>query len=191
MLDAAKNRIKSKPTEEICKNADVEITGSAFCFKSLGQKIQIDLNNFDISPAPDPWHTLIVLHYLSFADGTQLSGEQMNFSEYKDGVIRGTRFDRQVDAETRDNASEFTKEELIQRCLLMGAEIIPSNADIYAKFYFLPRYPIWLKIWMEDEEFPASGKMLTDKRADHYLPLEDAITAGDIILNEIFKNTKI
>jgi len=187
MLDAAKNRIKSKPTEEICKNADVEITGSAFCFKSLGQKIQIDLNNFDISPALDPWHTLIVLHYLSFADGTQLSGEQMNFSEYKDGVIRGTRFDREVDAAVQKYAAKFSKDELIRRLSDMGAEIIPSNADISAKLYFLPRYPVFIKIWFADDEFPASGKMLIDKSANCYLPLEDAITAGDIILKKLFE----
>lgn len=39
-----------------------------------------------------------------------------------------------------------------------------------------------INIWFEDEEFPASGKMLLDGSADHYLTVEDAVTAGTLVL---------
>lgn len=52
-----------------------------------------------------------------------------------------------------------------------------------AIFPFLPHYPVWLKIWLADEEFDASGKLMISKSADHYLTVEDAVTVGEILLS--------
>ena len=63
-------------------------------------------------------------------------------------------------------------EEMMRRSVLaaeiLGAELLPSNADFCARFDFAPRYPAWLKVWFADEEFPASGRLLLDesKRAN-------------------------
>ena len=46
----------------------------------------------------------------------------------------------------------------------------------------LPRYPLLVNIWFEDEEFPASGKLLLEAAADHYLTVEDAVTVGTLVL---------
>ena len=76
-------------------------------------------------------------------------------------------------------------EELERRCRLLGAELLPSNADFCARFDFAPRYPIWLKVWFADEEFPASGRLLLDESAPHYLTIEDAVTVGSLILDQL------
>ena len=76
-------------------------------------------------------------------------------------------------------------EELERRCRLLGAEILPSNADFCARFDFAPRYPVWLKVWFADEEFPASGRLLLDESAPHYLTIEDAVTVGSLILDQL------
>lgn len=52
---------------------------------------------------------------------------------------------------------------------------------------FLPNYPVTLKLWFADEDFPASGRMLLDAGADHYLTIEDAVTVGEIILERLLK----
>mgnify|MGYP005796112937 FL=1 len=48
-------------------------------------------------------------------------------------------------------------------------------------------YPVTLKIWFADEEFAASGRMFLDGSAEHFLSVEDAVTVGDLILEEIQK----
>ena len=60
-----------------------------------------------------------------------------------------------------------------------------SNADLCAVFPFLPRYPVIVKMWFADEEFPASGKMLVSGGADHYLTIEDAVTVGEVMLRRL------
>ena len=48
---------------------------------------------------------------------------------------------------------------------------IASNADIAFLIPFLPRFPVTLKVWFADEEFPASGRLLLDASADHYFAM--------------------
>lgn len=79
-------------------------------------------------------------------------------------------------------------EELHRRLLALGAALEPSNADLCARIPFLPRYPLWLRIWFADEEFPASGRMFLDESAAHYLTVEDAVVVGELILERLTEN---
>ena len=67
----------------------------------------------------------------------------------------------------------------------MGAQLRPSNADFCAEFHFMPNYPVWLKLWFADDEFPASGRLLLDTSAEHYLSMENAVTVGALILSRL------
>ena len=84
-----------------------------------------------------------------------------------------------------DQPGILPPEELERRCRSLGAEILPSNADFCARFGFAPRYPVWMKVWFADEEFPASGRLLLDESAPHYLTIEDAVTVGSLILDQL------
>lgn len=78
-----------------------------------------------------------------------------------------------------------TLEHIRQICSALGAEFTDSNADLCAVFSFLPNYPVWLKIWLADEEFEASGKLYVGENADHYLSIEDAVTVGEILMSKL------
>ena len=47
----------------------------------------------------DDWQILTLLHYLDLADNTPILSKQIKFGELKDGLIRGARFDKTVEAE--------------------------------------------------------------------------------------------
>ena len=124
------------------------------------------------------WHTLTLLHYLDLADGTPLCGRMIPFSQYKDGLVRGGGLDRNAELIVRRDLSVLPPEELERRCEALGANFEASNADLCARFDFAPRYPVWLKVWFGDEEFPASGHLFVDASAPRYLTIEDAVTVG-------------
>jgi len=48
-----------------------------------------------------------------------------------------------------------------------------------------------LTVWLPDEEFPASGRILPDANADHYLTIEDAVTVAEILLEKITREGSI
>lgn len=185
MLQAALDNLSQKDPMQIARLAGVEFDGSAFRFLSLGRMFTVQYPKYEFSPFPDQWHVLTILHDLALADGTPLSDRQMTFAQYKDGMIRGGGFDRDVEKGIQQALQTMKIDELERRCMALGAKLIPSNADLCTEFHFMPNYPVWLKIWLPDEDFPASGKMLLDASAEHYLTIEDAVAVGGLILNSI------
>ena len=184
MLTAAKGWLSGRSPEELAELAGAEWKQEEKILRlqSLNQRLEVSTEDWSVRPQPEEWHHLILLHYLSIADGTQLSDEMISFGNLKDGLIRGTKFDRTADLALARFLKNREPEQIKEVCRFLGADFRDSNADLCAVFPFLPRYPVAVKIWFADEEFPASGKMLVSASADHYLTVEDAVTAGEVML---------
>ena len=187
MKKAAVERLQGKSMEQIAERADVllEKERGYLELESLGQTIQITCRSWELQEKLEEWHTLLLLHYLEMADGTLLSGEWVTFGNLKDGLIRGTGFDHTADIELGKFLKGKDIEDLKKILGTLGARIVDGRADLSAELLLFPRYPFLLNIWMEDEEFPAAGKLLVDKNADHYLTIEDAVTAGEVLLRRL------
>ncbi len=63
-----------------------------------------------------------------------------------------------------------------------GGTVISGNADMAIRFFFLPNFPLMLNLWLEDEDFPASGKVFLDAAIESALQVEAAGTAAGILL---------
>ena len=185
MLAVARQRIARHRPEDIARRAAVCWRDGCFLVPTLGKTVAVALPSLALSPEPDMWHALTLLHYLDLADGTPLLGKMMAFAQYPDGMVRGGGFDRRAELVIRRQLGLLPPEELRRRCLALGAELLPSNADLCARFPFLPRYPLWLRLWFGDEEFPASGRLFLDESAAHYLTVEDAVTVGGLLLERL------
>ena len=185
MLEAVRSRLLRHVPEEISEKAGVRYENGVFWVRTLGRRVEIQWPAGKITPPVSKWHALTLLHYLDLADGTPLTGKTITFSQYKDGLVRGGGLDRNAELIVRRDLGVLPQEELARRCETLGAELLPSNADFCARFDFAPRYPVWLKVWFADEEFPASGRLLVDESAPSYLTIEDAVTVGALILDEL------
>ena len=182
MLSVARQRLMGRDPERIARRAAVIWRDGSFLVHTLGRTVTVTPPDCTPRPELDMWHALTLLHYLDLADGTPLTGRMMAFGQYPDGMVRGGGFDRRVEEVVRRRLGLLSLPELRRRCLALGAELEPSNADVCARFPFLPRYPLWLRLWLADEEFPASGRLFVDEAAAHYLTIEDAVTVGDLLL---------
>lgn len=187
MLQAAVKRLQDRSGEDIAAKS-----GTVFQKKrnvlevlSFHETIEIQLPEFRINSDVDEWHHLILLHYLDMADGTESSSNLITFGNLKDGLIRGTKFDRTAEEKLEKLLQDKEPEKIQKACRILGAEFVETKADLCAVFPVLPRYPVTLKIWFADEEFPASGKLFLQDNADHYLSVEDAVTVGEILLQKL------
>ena len=187
MLAAAKGWLSGRSPETLAERAGAKWDPGEklLSLQSLNQRLEVSTEDWSIRPQPEEWHHLILLHYLSIADGTQLSDEMISFGNLKDGLIRGTKFDHTADMALARFLKGREPEQIKEVCRFLGAGFRDSNADLCAVFPFLPRYPVAVKIWFADEEFPASGKMLVSASADHYLTIEDAVTVGEVMLGKL------
>ena len=189
MLLSAKQRLEGRDPEELAKNSGVvfDAEKNLLVVKSLNEEIEIRLPEYSFVQEVEEWQQLVLLHYLDLGDGTPASEELITFGNLKDGLIRGTKFDRTLVQGLEKFLKGKTEKELCTICEELGGEQVKSNADICMKFDFLPNYPLWLKIWLADEEFEASGKLLLSKSADHYLTVEDAVIVGEIFLTKLHR----
>ena len=185
MLAVAQERLAQHIPEDIAEKSGAQYADGSFSLKTLGQTVAVQLSDCKIQPPLSKWHALTLLHYLDLADGAPLTGRTITFSQHKDGLVRGGGLDRNAELIVRRDLGILPPEELERRCRSLGAGLLSSNADFCARFDFAPRYPVWLKVWFADEEFPASGRLLLDESAPHYLTIEDAVTVGSLILDQL------
>jgi len=181
MLKAARSWLMGRQPEDIAQKAKVSFDGSAFHFHSLGIPVTVSYPAYQLKPALDPWHQLIILHYLHLADGTPLSGQQIPFAQLKSGMVRGGGFDRKAETVL----SKLELDALKQRCKALHGREKKSSADYCVELSILPMFPVTLNYWQADEEFPASVRLLPDSSGSHYLTIEDAVTAGELLLQKL------
>lgn len=192
-MDAvALERLAGRDPEAIAQNAGVDYDAAAqlFSFSSMGIPLRITYPDYTITPAVSGWHRLAILHYLDLADGCPLTGKDIPFGQMRSGMVRGGGIDRKCEA-VISRMPELSEEHLTRLCGALGGERISSHADIAYRIPFLPRFPMTLKVWLPDEEFPASGRLMVDESADHYFTIEDAVMAAELLLDRLTGNNQM
>jgi hypothetical protein len=66
------------------------------------------------------------------------------------------------------------KMDFIERGLRFGAEIV-KYGDAAVRLYPLPRIPVTIILWLEDEEFPARANIFFDSTVDFQISLSDIV----------------
>ena len=101
-------------------------------------------------------------------------------------VMRGASFDRDISRLIGSKLGKCSKQDILAACEKLGGQILEGGkADVSAVFRFLPRYPMLLNLWLADDEFPASGKVLINSGAGLALGLEAAGTIAVYLVDEL------
>ena len=179
--------LAGREPEDIARRAGIvyDAARAEFQLTSLGRELRLRWPECELAGECGNWHELLLLHYLHRAEGTPLSQRIITFAELRDGMVRGGGFDRDSAARLSHLLDAFGPPAVTRACAALGAEFTASNADLCAVFALFPRFPMTLKWWFADDEFPASARLLLNAAADHYLTIEDAVTAGEVLLAEL------
>lgn len=192
MLAPAQEKLKGRDISVLCENAAVSFDADAneLFLPSMGEVIRIHLPDYGITQKLDMWRHLTLLQYLDTADGTPLTGKEIALSEMRGGLSRGLGFDKDIALMFSRDMRDVTSEDIARACEALGGNVIPGKADINAVIPYAPRFPVTVHFWCGDEEFPASGKVLVDAAAEHYLTLEAAGGACSSVVQAIIRELK-
>lgn len=157
----------------------------------LGKNIILSWPGFELKSGIGKWYYLVLLHYLNRADGTPLSSEWISFSDMKDGLVRGSKYDKTSSVNLSRLYKDKDPEQILKELESLGGKAVKIRADLSVLLPFLPRFPFLLNFWFADEEFPLSAKILVSESADHFLSIEDAVTAGDILLGHLERAAEV
>jgi hypothetical protein len=116
---------------------------------------------------------LALLWYLTSSKDIPASGRLIRPLDVKGGqrFFTGTHvlpLDWIQDKYKRDKAG------FIEQGMKFGAEIV-RYGDAGLRFYPLPRVPVTIILWVEDEEFPARANLFFDSTVDFQLALSDIV----------------
>jgi hypothetical protein len=63
-----------------------------------------------------------------------------------------------------------------------------DGGDCALEFFFFPRLPVRLILWLADEEFPARVIFLFDRSADQHFKLDGLWAVGKALTNQLLQN---
>ena len=131
---------------------------------------------------------ILVLHYLTHADGTPMADRWVAFRELPGGLGYDPAFQGRADHRLV-RAFGHDLEGFIRAAEALGGERI-TFGDAAFLFRIFPRLWMAAILYLADEEFGASASVLFDGAADHYLPTEDLAVLGGLLASRLIKEAR-
>ncbi|OQB28128.1 MAG: hypothetical protein BWY10_00798 [Chloroflexi bacterium ADurb.Bin180] len=132
---------------------------------------------------PDVSTQILLLHYLIHADGTPPADHWISFRELPDGRIYDAAFQGRSPVRVA-RVLGHDLDGFVSACRALKGEAIRFGDAAY-RFQILPRVAMAVILHLGDDEFPATGNVVFDGAAGHYLPTEDYAVLGGMLASKI------
>jgi hypothetical protein len=151
----------------------------------LNQKYRVTLPGVKVEmagggdevPASDK---ILILHYLTLASGTPLSGKPIAFQELPEGASYQRTFSkRSIDPLVKYFGGE--PERLVKVAKRLGGQKV-DYGDTAVTVNGFKLVPVTLVLWGGDDEFPPRGNILFDATIPEYLSTYDITVLCDAII---------
>ncbi len=168
----------------------------------LGGKMRDDMlimpclgREFEISPDGEirssghitPWIKILLLHYINTQGKANLCGKWVSYGELKSGMVKASSFLRDCEDPLKElfYADIGKTTAALEKLGAMRSSEFPT-AHAW-ELYLLPRMPVIILYWPEEDEFPAKVKILFDQTADRFLDAESIM----FLLEGLVKNVEM
>lgn len=188
--DYAVKKLSMKEPAEVARNSGVPFDEQAktFIVAYLGDEYTVSYPDGAVSLREKTGDVnisikILILHYLTTANGAPLQNKWISFKELPDGAIY-------IDPFTRRTINPMVKifadkqEVFFELAQTMGAEK-QTLGDTSLTINVFPRVPVTYVLYSADEEFSASGNVLFDGSAANYLPTEDYAIAASFAIYKL------
>ncbi len=176
-LKEAVDNFSTLDHEEVASNAGVEINREeqSFIMPFLDQTFRVkypagDIIGEDGNPASQ-YLAIIMLHYLTTADGTPLTGKWIDYRHLPGGHIYVEPFKKRAVTPFLKTFGEHP-EKFREAAEALGGYSL-SMSGIRMVVPVMPMVPLCFVLWPGDEEISSSANVLFDESAPSYLPTED------------------
>ena len=137
---------------------------------------------------PDVAIRILLCHYVLQAGQGEMTGEWVSYRDFRDAAFFISNFQANVEERLSRHFSGNIGG-LKNAADRLGGRPFPEypGADISYHFQFLPRFPVLLVFYDQDDEFPASAKILFDRSAPLWLDMECLSATGGILADQLIK----
>ncbi|MBI2919182.1 MAG: DUF3786 domain-containing protein [Chloroflexi bacterium] len=127
---------------------------------------------------PTIWLQVLLMHYLLGAGGTPMADRWVSCRDLPGGYFVS---DDKFDARSGPPLVRLYGQDpdgLAAASQALGGIPMPGVGDMAYRFLALPRLPLAVVMYFQDEEMPGSARVLFDASAGQYLPTDDLIDLG-------------
>ncbi len=186
LIEKLQKEIKEIDLSEVAEGIGAELRDGNLIIRCFGT---------DYTVAPDgeittsghinPWIKILLLHYIRTAGKGEFSGRWVSFSELKSGMVKEASFRRDCEEPLRELLDKHFP--VVERMLLaLGATPTRHEASKYAwQLKALPKLPVLILYWPEEDGEPSALKILFDSTADRFLDVESIIFVLEGLINII------
>ena len=132
-----------------------------------------------------PWIKILLLHYVRIHGQAPLSGKWVSYAELRSGMVKALSFLRECEEPLRDLLDrEFgAVSGILQK---LGAEKRGGFAANNAwHLFLLPKVPVLILYWPQEDEFASKVSILFDSTADRFLDVESLMFLGEGLIDNI------
>jgi len=174
--------------EEVCRrtSAVYDEAAQAYLLRCFGIDFPVNPCDMRIAcPAPGgelflgklrDFFRLSVLWYLSHAKEIPATGRLIRPVDVKGGH-RFTTGTHVLPLEAIAERFARDREGFLAKGRQYGAEVLEGFGDAGLRFFPLPRVPVTMILWLEDEEFPPRADLFFDSTCEFQLSLSDIVWA--------------
>ena len=186
LIAKLRDDIKKINYSETAKDIGGELNGDAMRLKYLGEEFSISSDGEIITQGKvTPWAKILLLNYIKTGGKGDLSGKWVSFSELKNGMLKYTTFKSEC-----ENALNVMFSGSMDKAALVLTELGAMRQDGFqAKYawqiYLLPKIPILILYWKDEEDFPSQTKILFDFTAERFLDVESLIFLVEGLIENI------
>jgi len=185
LIQSLRLKIKDVDLSAITKDLGGNFRDGRLFMHCLGRE-------FEIFPGGDirsqghirPWIKILLLHYINTHGKAELSGTWVSFSELRSGMVKASSFLREAEDPIKE-LFESNPEGVSAAIKTLGAQQSGNFPTSKAWVLFLlPKVPVVILYWPEEDEFPAKVQILFDQNADKFLDVESLM----FLLEGLVKN---
>ncbi|MBI5640263.1 MAG: DUF3786 domain-containing protein [Nitrospirae bacterium] len=158
---------------EIAEGLGATIRDGALVIACMGREFSISPDGKVLSAGRmTPWMKILLLQYIKTGGKERLTGAWASYHDLKGGMVKASSFLRECEDPLRELLDRDLKgvAAILAR---MGAEMQGGFPTTHAwRLYLLPKFPVVILYWPEEEDFPSKVKILFDSTADTFLDVE-------------------
>ena len=180
--DKAWEILSTLKPEEVCGAASVsyDAASESYTVTAFGMEFSVSAGNRSITSSATGSNVLLqklgyffklsVLWYLVSAKDIACTGRPVKLQNIRGGDIF-TKGSHVLPLEPLAGKYGRNKEGFIDKGKSLGGELV-NLGDAALRLYPLPRIPVVLSLWLEDDEFPARADLLFDSTCDLQIPTD-------------------
>lgn len=186
LISKLKDEVSKISFPEIAEGIGAKLKDDALILQCLGREFLISSDGEITTKGHiTSWVKILLLHYIKTSGKSDLSGKWVSFSELKNGMLKSLTF--KIECEDPLNIifrKSIDKSDIVLTKL--GAHRQNGFPTKYAwHIYLLPKIPILILYWQDEDDFPSQTKILLDSTAESFLDVESLLFLVEGLIKNI------